>query len=190
VRVFKIMGQAPHHTFQVLTKRPARMRALLNRWTEQYALRMLEEREIASPWPLPNVWLGTSVEDQRSAAERVPLLMDAPAAVRFLSCEPLLAPINLCQAVGAPLSHEHGPSCREWLTGLGWVIVGGESGPRHRTFDLDWARSLRDQCQTAGIPFFFKQVGGRTPKAGGRLLDGRTWDEMPGDIGARSASAV
>jgi protein gp37 len=178
-QIFRIMGQAPQHTFQVLTKRPARMCSLLRTWTEQYAVRMLADSDVAGQWPRSNIWLGTSVEDQRSANERIPLLLNTPASVRFLSCEPLLAPIDLCMASGAPPTHQHGPSCAAWLEKLHWVIVGGESGPRHRSMDLDWARSLRDQCQAAGVPFFFKQVGGRTPKAGGRELDGRTWDEMP-----------
>jgi protein gp37 len=190
VKVFDVMRQAPQHTFQVLTKRPERMRELVGRWTEKYALRMLEEGGMACQWPLPHVWLGTSVEDQKSADARIAKLLETAASVRFLSCEPLLAPINLCQAMSAPTDHEHGPTCREWLAGLGWVIVGGESGPRHRPFDLDWARDLRDQCQAAGIPFFFKQVGGRTPKAGGRLLDGRTWDEAPAQADSRGAVAV
>lgn len=189
-KVFRVMAQASHHTYQVLTKRPERMESLLQRWTERYALRMLEEGDIAGQWPLPNVWVGTSVEDQRSANERIPHLVKTPSAVRFLSCEPLLAPVNLCQARGAPASHDHGPSCKEWLEGLHWVIVGGESGPRHRPMDLDWARDIRDQCLAARVPFFFKQVGGRTPKAGGRELDGRTWDEAPSEVETRSAVAV
>jgi len=146
--------------------------------------------DVAGAWPRPNIWLGTSVEDQRSADERIPLLLDTPSTVRFLSCEPLLAPIDLCKASGAPSTHPHGPSCAAWLERLHWVIVGGESGPRYRSMDLEWARSLRDQCQAAGVPFFFKQVGGRTPKAGGRDLDGRTWDEMPQSVGQPAVVAV
>jgi protein gp37 len=184
VKVFRMMGQASHHTYQVLTKRPARMKSLLTRWTERFAIRQLDESDVANAWPRSNVWLGVSVEDQGTATERIPLLLETPATVRFLSCEPLLAPINLCQANGAPQNHQHGDRCREFLKELHWVIVGGESGPRHRPLDLDWVRDLRDQCQSAGISFFFKQVGGRTPKAGGRELDGRTWDEMPVQVPA------
>lgn len=186
-RIFRVMGQASHHTYQVLTKRPVRMQSLLSRWAEPYAVRLHDEADVASAWPLPHVWLGVSVEDQRAAAERIPLLLRTPAAVRFLSCEPLLAPVNLCLAAGAASTHTHGVACAEILQDLHWVIVGGESGPRHRSIDLDWARGLRDQCQHAGVPFFFKQVGGRTPKAGGRALDGRTWDEMPAVVADQAA---
>lgn len=112
------------------------------------------------PWP-PNVWQGVSVENARYTW-RVAYLQRVPSAVRFLSVEPLLGPIA------------HLP-----LDGIHWVIVGGESGPRHRPMDPAWVRAIRTQCLTAGIPFFFKQWGGRTPKAGGRRLDGRIWDEMP-----------
>src|SRR2546425_117879 len=145
-RVFDIMAQADQHVFQVLTKRPERMAAIVAR---------------LRPKPLPNVWLGTSIELDRFA-RRADSVRSTPAAVRFLSLEPLLGPL---------------PSLD--LTAIDWVIVGGESGPGHRTLDLEWVRGLRNCCNQAGVAFFFKQVGGRTPKAGGRLLDGRTWDEMP-----------
>ena len=112
--------------------------------------------------PLPHVWCGVSVED-RSAVERVRHLRQSPAAVRFLSVEPLLGPV----------------ADRLDLDGVDWVIVGGESGPRARPMDAAWARGVRDLCARAGVPFFFKQWGGRTPKAGGRLLDGRLHDAMP-----------
>jgi protein gp37 len=153
--VFRTMRTTPHHTYQVLTKRPGRMSSLLTRWQAP--------SKLADLVGLPNVWLGTSVENQRWAGVRIPKLIETPAAVRFLSCEPLLGPVDL------------GPA----LPQLDWVIVGGESGPGRRPMDPDWARSLRDQCEAAGVPYFFKQWGGRTPKAGGRELDGRTWDEMP-----------
>jgi len=107
---------------------------------------------------------GTSRTDHR-----VDDLRTVPAAVRFLSCEPLLGPVDGLD-----------------LTGIGWVIAGGESGPAARAMDPAWVTDLRDACLTAGVPFFFKQWGGRTPKAGGRLLDGRTWDQMP----SRSARPV
>jgi protein gp37 len=138
----------------VLTKRPAR------------ALRFWRgHRDLfgGGEFP-PHIWIGTSVEDQ-AAAFRVRQLRSVPAAVRFLSCEPLLGPVCLA------------------LDGIHWVIAGGESGVVHRPLDLDWARSVRDQCLAADVPFFFKQVGGRTPKAGGRLLDGRIWNGYPGPIG-------
>jgi protein gp37 len=147
-RAFATMQNAQRHTFQILTKRPARMAKVL--------------RDV-QPDPLPNVWLGTSVEDQHHADKRVDLLLETPAAVRFLSCEPLLGPIDL----------------RRWVGRLEWVIVGGESGHHARPMDPSWVRAIRDQCVVAGVPFFMKQWGGRTPKAGGREIDGRTWDAMP-----------
>ena len=155
-RVFEVIARCPQHTFQVLTKRPERMSYVLGpRGCGFYAVAG------PVPCPQPNVWLGTSIENDRWVARADALRMTA-AAVRFISAEPLLGPL---------------PSLD--LTGIDWVIVGGESGPGHRPMDIDWGRSLRDQCQDAGVAFFFKQWGGRTPKAGGRELDGRTWDEMP-----------
>ncbi len=142
--VFAVMAATPQHTYQVLTKRPKRARQLLRGST-----------------PLPNVWLGVSVESDEQVG-RVAVLRDVSAAVRFLSCEPLLGPL---------------PSLD--LAGIDWVIVGGESGPTPRPIRQEWVTAIRDRCQAAGVPFFFKQWGGRTPKAGGRTLDGRTYDEMP-----------
>lgn len=112
------------------------------------------------PWP-PNVWMGVSIEDARHA-DRLDHLRTVPAVVRFVSAEPLIGPL---QGID--------------LTGVDWLIAGGESGPRARPLAVEWLRHLRDSCIQAGVPFFFKQWGGRTPKAGGRELDGRTWDEMP-----------
>jgi protein gp37 len=157
-RVFDVMADLPQHHFQILTKRPRRMVAVVNAWYAQ-----------TKRLPLPNVWLGASVEDQTWADRRVPLLGQVTAAVRFLSCEPLLGPIRL--------SH---------LDALHWVIVGGESGVRARAMEPQWAYEIRDQCVEAGVAFFFKQWGGRTPKAGGRTLEGRTWDEYP--LGERKGS--
>lgn len=142
--VFSVIAATPQHTYQVLTKRPFR------------ALRLAEQLE----WP-GNLWLGTSVESQ-DVLHRVGHLRAIPAAVRFLSCEPLLGPLDGID-----------------LTDIHWVIAGGESGPNYRPMDLGWARGIRDACTTAAVPFFFKQWGGRTPKALGRELDGRMWDEMP-----------
>jgi protein gp37 len=144
-QVFEVMATTPQHTYQVLTKRPKRARQLLRDWT-----------------PSPNAWLGVSIEND-SQVERADILREVPAAIRFLSCEPLLGPL---------------PSLD--LTDIDWVIVGGESGPDFRPMQAEWAISLRNRCLEAGIPFFFKQWGGRTPKSGGRRLDGRTWDEFPG----------
>jgi|SRR5437764_2146832 len=147
-RVFEVMERTPRHVYQLLTKRPGRMSS----WARRH-----------HPDPLHNVWLGTSVEDQKWAAVRIPKLRDTPAAIRFVSCEPLLAPVDLSP----------------WIDALDWVIVGGESGVGARSMDPAWALELRDQCRDAGVAFFFKQWGGRTSKTGGRLLDGQTWDEMP-----------
>ncbi len=172
--VFSVMAMTPQHTYQVLTKRPRRMRRLLTSEVFQCEVEAAaadvrlsaDVGDLAgSPgwvqWPLPNVWVGTSIEND-DYTWRADDLRQAPAAVRFLSCEPLLGPL---------------PSLD--LDGIHWVIAGGESGPDHRKLDLDWVRDIRDRCATQDTAFFFKQVGGPTPKAGGRELDGRTWDEMP-----------
>lgn len=117
--------------------------------------------KLASKLDFPqNVWLGVSVENQ-NYVDRLEYLRRVPVSVRFISCEPLLGELKLN------------------LTGIDWVIVGGESGQKHRPMELKWAEDIRDQCQNSGTAFFFKQVGGRTPKAGGRLLDNEIWDEMP-----------
>lgn len=172
--VASTMAMCHWHTFQVLTKRAERMRdysiatSKIERWSQRYsnifdALNATDGDGTAT-WPLPNVWLGVSVEDQKAAEERIPLLQQTPAAVRFLSVEPLIGPVDLGRGL---------------LDGIHWVIVGGESGPKSRPMDLDWARSIRDQCVVAQVPFFFKQVGGVNKKAAGRLLDGVEWNEFP-----------
>lgn len=142
--VFDVMGDTPRHTYQILTKRSIRLRRLADKLK----------------WPA-NVWMGVSVEEPK-VYSRIDDLREVPAAVRFLSCEPLIAPL---------------PSMN--LEGIDWVIAGGESGPNHRPMEPEWVEDIRDQCDTADVPFFFKQWGGRTPKQHGRSLDGRTWDEMP-----------
>ena len=106
-----------------------------------------------------NVWIGTSVEDQKRADERIPALLNIPAKVRFLSCEPLLGPVDLARAGGLWSDINNNVVCNRVIERLHWVIVGGESGPKARPMHPDWARSLRDQCQAAGVPFFFKQWG-------------------------------
>ena len=167
--VFAVMAVTPQHTYQVLTKRPRRMRALLasDAFCSQVgaavgALGLGTAADRAPlPWPAPNVWLGTSIEND-DYTWRADCLRQVPAAVRFLSLEPLLGPL---------------PSLS--LDGIGWVIAGGESGPGCRPLDLAWVREIRDRCASQDAAFFFKQVGGPTPKAGGRQLDGRTWDEYP-----------
>lgn len=143
-QVFDVIGETPQHTYQVLTKRSKRLTQTAN---------CLE-------WP-PNLWMGVSVEDSRYSF-RINHLQTVPAAVRFLSCEPLLGPLDDLE-----------------LEGIQWVIAGGESGGNARPMDPDWVRSIRDQCLDAGVAFFFKQWGGRTPKAHGRELDGAMHDEMP-----------
>ncbi|MFE4995703.1 DUF5131 family protein [Streptomyces mirabilis] len=143
-RVFDVIAETPQHTYQVLTKRARRLRQVADR---------LE-------WPA-NLWMGVSVESAKELP-RVDDLRRVPAAVKFLSCEPLLGPLDGLE-----------------LTGIDWVIAGGESGPGHRPLEEAWVTQIRDICQEAGVSFFFKQWGGRTPKAGGRELDGRTWDDMP-----------
>ena len=220
-QVFAVMAACPQHTFQVLTKRPARMAE----WVKEAELRVAEVGEqLASDngwchaheggaWPLPNVWLGVSVENQRAAEDRIPHLLQTPAAVRFLSCEPLLGPLNLADGLG--------------LMGcpgdLDWIICGGESGPGARPMHPHWPRSLREQCKEAGVAFFFKQWGEHIPlcaasadiisahvsewvspipgdpsssypvyrvgkKAAGRLLDGCEYNEFPS--AARTVAAA
>jgi protein gp37 len=192
-QVFAVMSLALQHTLQVLTKRAERMRAycsdpqtprriaaLIFKWGKEKDGNLKYET-IKKPgdgltlrtWPLPNVWFGVSAERQREADERIPHLLATPAAVRFLSAEPLLGPIDLSHHFG--ITPNHGD-----LRGLlNWVIVGGESGPNARPMHPQWARDLRDQCQAAGVPFFFKQWGGVNKKKAGRELDGQYHNEMP-----------
>ncbi|QUV80441.1 MULTISPECIES: DUF5131 family protein [Chloracidobacterium] len=143
-RVFDTMQNCPQHTFQVLTKRTARLRAIADKL----------------PWP-KNVWMGVSVENA-AVMHRIDDLRAVPAAVRFLSCEPLLGPMQ-------DLS----------LESIHWVIVGGESGPHARPIDKAWVMGILRQCRQAGVPFFFKQWGGVRKDLTGRKLEGRTYDEMP-----------
>lgn len=171
-RLWDVIAETPRLTWQLLTKRPENIMGMVPMdWT-------------AGHWP-DNVWMGTSTEDQRAADERIPHLLQVPAPVRFLSCEPLLGPVVLEQVYDGRYMHwltgeyQDGDRRKRIIDGLSWVIVGGESGPNARPLDLDWARGLRDQCVAAEVAFHFKQVGGRTPKAGGRELDGRTWDQFP-----------
>ncbi len=132
------------------------------------------------PWPLPNVWLGCSVEDQRRADERIPLLLDTPAAVRFISAEPLLSAIKLRETLSI---NGNG----DWLAsglsgerkGLDWVIVGSESGPNARPCEIEWVKSLRDQCVAASVALFWKQHIINGKKIGLPELDGRSWAEFP-----------
>jgi protein gp37 len=191
-KVFGVMAAASRHTFQVLTKRPQRMADLLA--DPAFAQRVGEEFAWGvRAWPLPNVWLGTSVEDQAAAEARIPHLLRTPAAVRFLSCEPLLGPIDLvgcgCEGGDGYTNAHTEPDC--WRHGRGpcvdWVIAGGESGHGARPMDLAWARSLRDQCNEAGVAFFFKQTGtlaARTSSKGG------SDDDIPPDLRIRQYPAT
>jgi protein gp37 len=233
---FAIMALTPQHTYQVLTKRPDRMleyltdRKVQDRWGEaaceitKSPCACLGIDELEGD-PLPNVWLGVSVEDQKTANERIPLLLETPAAKRFISAEPLMGSVDLQRA--CTLACRNKGQCTDYgtsglrviqdseeggiwvecicsrLKGLHWVIAGGESGPDARPMHPGKARSLRDQCTAASVPFFFKQWGEWLPardprgpadrhefpdgfssqkvgkKKAGRELDGRTWDEMP-----------
>lgn len=207
-RMWAVMALTRRHDFLVLSKRPHRLQRLLadpdfrrevaeessdiigrtpphlGRWRLDLGGQRLAgdsgsgtgwtttrtsdgETLWSPPWPLPNVWLGTSIESNEYCW-RADHLKNTEAAVRFLSLEPLLGPLPDLD-----------------LTGIDWVIVGGESGPRYRRMELDWVRDIRDRCQQHSVPLFFKQVGGPTPKASGRLLDGRTWDEFPVVNGGR-----
>jgi protein gp37 len=252
-RIFAVMALCPQHTFQVLTKRAARMRAYLTAEAGQAApsrqCRFLGDLQVAirngdtrpdygealenhvlrhgwpiygeaGDWPLPNVWLGVSVEDQARADERIPDLLATPAAVRFISAEPLLGPINLARIAPdlpghipnrkgieaiEPLtgkryrynvvraggkhfftSYSHGWNFKGQNARLDWVIVGGESGPGARPMHPDWPRSLRDQCQAAGVAFHFKQWG---EWAEVRDVDGSVRSEGAGSIGAWRSSS-
>jgi protein gp37 len=179
-RVFAVMALCPQHSFQVLTKRPERMRAYLK---AEYRRALIGEQmrrvaqieaseSVMTLWPLPNVWLGTSISDQASAEARIPDLLRTPAAVRFVSAEPLLGPVrldyiafggddifgvlNALSGIEGCLEHsERWPASAK----LDWVICGGESGKNARPMHPGWARSLRDQCVAAGVPFHFKQWG-------------------------------
>jgi protein gp37 len=215
-KVVAIMQEAYRHTFQILTKRPERMweyfeKRLDGEWRfihlDHAIAAMGRPHPTVTMFPFPNIWLGVSVEDQATANERIPWLLKTPAAVRFVSYEPALGPVNIWQACGLV------PDSWFSNSGLDWIICGGESGPGARPMHPDWARSLRDQCVSAGVPFFFKQWGewkkytgqssntirwmdntgkmqtgdnnGAFPfarvgkKAAGRLLDGSEWNEYP-----------
>jgi protein gp37 len=169
-KAFQTMGDASQHTFIILTKRPERMRKIISGF--------LNEKDFATltgstepPFPWPNVWLGVSVENQSTSDERIPLLLQTPAAVRFISVEPLLGPIDLKLGPFPPCSHKgcynhithscEGCGRRQGKLPIDWVIVGGESGPGARPMHPDWVRSLRDQA--ADVPFFFKQYGEWAP---------------------------
>ena len=212
-QVFAVMAanyewDRPTHVFQVLTKRPARMRALLSssgfrsmvaghvaRMTDEAHADRVHDNVLHHHWPLPNVWLGVTAENQEWAGKRVPHLLETPAAVRFVSVEPMLGPLKLCSCYPGGMSYGtcDGPQedcAAHGRNALDWVICGGESGPSARQMQPQWAMGLRDQCSGACIPFHFKQWGEWVPddavamtrvgkRKAGRELDGRTWDEYP-----------
>jgi protein gp37 len=209
------------HRFLVLTKRPERMKRVIEEFgdiiTEQRKPKKMPDgttrHTMTFAFPLQNIWLGVTAENQEQADKRIPILLDTPAAVRFVSVEPMLGPVDLrvngndtlCRCSGC-MDYAKENSDRWQAQRIDWVICGGESGPGARPCHPDWIRGVRDQCQGAGVPFFFKQWGEWYPdkkglykapgmifgntyihkigkKAAGRLLDGRTWDEFPKGAG-------
>jgi protein gp37 len=231
-KVFAVMALAPWHTFQVLTKRPERMKAYLQPGRahpvglEALAITFEHHSKHAGSeigkgckltgniahlqvWPLPNVWLGVSVENQEAADERIPLLLQTPAVIRWISAEPLLGPVSFRWAAWHDYNKVGGHHHLDGMKDIDWVVAGGESGLNARPMHPDWVQALRDQCNESGVAFLFKQWGeyaedgqhglatgvfgsirihqfhdGRIverigKKAAGRNLDGRTWDEYP-----------
>lgn len=213
-QVFAVMALSPRHTFQILTKRPSRMLEYFDSYNgyteklgcitpymEQYGWQSREDLMTIgapagssypndTPWPLPNVWLGVSVENQQAADERIPFLLQTPAAVRFLSCEPLLGAVEISNFLVCEQYAGEWKEPRKGTVGgkpyqvarirprVDWVIAGGESGPNARPMHPDWARSLRDQCVDAGVPFFFKQFGEWAPGSNfvGHIHSGKSHD--------------
>ncbi len=159
-QVCRVMQQASWHRFQVLTKRSERMRV------DASVALSFAARE-------PHIWFGVSVENRKHGLPRIDHLRGAPAGLRMLSVEPLLEDLGQVD-----------------LSGIGWVILGGESGPGARPMEAGWVRSIRDQCRTASVPFFFKQWGGTRKRKAGRMLDGRTHDEVPGGAMPRADNAI
>lgn len=228
-QIFAIMACCPQHTFQVLTKRAERMRDYINDPATPARVHLAVPKCFIDRFNkrpnepiLSNIWLGVSVENQAAADERIPLLLQTTAVVRWLSCEPLLGPISLdsitdrglavgitpnvltgqCDVPCETYFEFHRCACTQHPPRINWVVVGGESGPGARPMNPAWARTLRDECQAAGVPYFFKQWGEYQPaycidrqyhpidgsgdvmtrvgkKAAGRLLDGKHWDEYP-----------
>lgn len=182
-KIFAVMALSPQHSFQVLTKRPERAAAYFSdtkvreriaeskfvvsdaagydaastRCRNLYERSYRPARQENPDWPLPNVWIGVSVEDQKAADERIPILLQIPAAIRFLSCEPLLGPVDLTGYCGFDAGDKRGHLSN--IERIDWVIVGGESGHKARPMAPEWAVSLHKQCKAAGVPFFFKQWG-------------------------------
>ena len=207
-RAWAVMAATPQHIYQILTKRHGRMHAVLSDPDGEFQGMVGEWRylhgetdtTVPTPedpswgWPLPNVHLGVSVEDQKHADLRIPALLETPAAVRFLSAEPLLGPVDLsgylprpADAVRYGIECRHGydscPICDRTVAApdaISWVIVGGESGSDSRPMELDWVRSLVSQCQHAAVPVFVKQDSGPRPGMQGRIPDELWLKEFPG----------
>jgi protein gp37 len=224
-RVFAVMAMAPQHTFFILTKRAKRMRTYISDdrcisnvgyEAKEIEPELYRKSEVGGCnwWPLPNAWMGVSTERQQEADERIPHLLNTPAAVRFVSAEPLLGEVDLrhirdsvgtFDALSSKLGIGYGID-NAYARRIDWIIAGGESGPGARPMHPDWARSLRDQCAAANVPYFFKQWGEFLPdsqrmgvelphnefgirvgkKRAGRLLDGKEHNAMPTIIGGRS----
>lgn len=212
-QIFLTIERTPWHTYQILTKRPDRMAEYTTRHVRELYDNALTMAQLAHVWPLPNVWLGTSVEDQQRADERIPWLLKCPASVRFLSCEPLLSAVDL-QSLPDPLNEPgwkfdclrpyRWRECRPsgfvddptWNDGrprIDWVIVGGESGHGARPCNINWIRSISQQCAAAGVACFVKQLGSRplahasmtSPKfteGGPNTIPWRITDRKGGDI--------
>lgn len=214
--VFGVMAACPEHTFMILTKRPDRMKAWFQSierraknaaqvfpddglaWRRRHVLRAAAVRwagggELShiddEAWPLPNVWLGVSAENQQTADERIPPLLLTPAAVRFVSCEPLLGPVDFGDYLttspsAAFLAGKVTPEMPDWTRigayALDWIVAGDETGPGARPAHPDWFRSLRDQCAASGTPFFFKQMSGRAPIPDDLMVRGFPQCEKPG----------
>lgn len=225
-KVFAVMALCPQHTFQILTKRADRMAKYFSfeddrgdvfsriSWQAGLLAESVGRPDdfAGMPWPLPNVWLGASVENQPAANKRIPQLLSVPAAVRFLSCEPLLGPVHIDeilvpfgddggQAVICPLTGEWAPSEPPPVSGvLHWVITGGESGPGARPCNVEYIRAVRDQCRDAGVPLFIKQLGALpyADKGGKSFIEnldtrdrkGGDWDEWPADLRVREFPEV
>ena len=183
--IFNVIRECPQHTFMVLTKRP------------EIALEHLGNAMLQPYFGLPNLWIGVTAENQQRADERIPILLEIPAAVRFVSVEPMLGPVDLSKWLGGtwycetcectvdpefvPFSEIHYP-CENYLDfipGIDWVICGSESGPNHRKTKIEWIRDLREQCISANVPFFLKQmeINGRMVKM--PELDGKIWAQFP-----------
>jgi protein gp37 len=186
-RIFAVIALTPHHTYQILTKRPERMQEYLRSAKNRIRIAAVDLGRATNTdhtdlescqwdWPLPNTWMGVTVENQKAADDRIPLLLQTPAALRFLSVEPLLEAVELTHRQlngnqynyllnswspcgGGARGATAGGGIATLQSAVDWIIVGGESGPNVRPFNIDWARSLRDQCKVSGTKFFFKQAG-------------------------------